>query len=216
MGASPVPVSRQARTLPRVMSCPDCGAGLDDVPVGDPCPQCGGLRRDATVLAPTVTAHVTVPRPTIAVGYTGPRPWQQKWQDVVDALHRVEAAYATTEGLGNEQLRRTVKGFFEICRELADWLWQSTSLDKDAVMDFVHGDPDLRLADAMAQTTKHHTRTGGITARITGIRVGPDGTSAEIGWSQVSGTNGSEDALELARKSVEAWRRFLAQEGLGL
>ena len=46
--------------------------------------------------------------------------------------------------------------FFKDCRELADWLWQDhQSLDKPTVMDFVMADPDLRLADGLAQSIKH-------------------------------------------------------------
>jgi hypothetical protein len=42
------------------MTCPDCGADLDAVPVGDPCPICGSTRRNATVMPPTVAAVATV------------------------------------------------------------------------------------------------------------------------------------------------------------
>ena len=34
------------------MICPDCQQNLDDVPVGDPCPQCGGVQRSAVVQGP--------------------------------------------------------------------------------------------------------------------------------------------------------------------
>jgi hypothetical protein len=81
----------------------------------------------------------------------------------------------------------------------------------------VMADPALRLADGIAQTTKHHTRTFGtdpITARITDITIGPGGRYAKISWSQPSGAKGSEDALDLARRCVDAWRRFLAGRGL--
>jgi hypothetical protein len=78
-------------------------------------------------------------------------------------------------------------------------------------MGLVLGDPHLRLADAIAQTTKHHTRRGSedITARLTEIRVGPDGARAQIGWSRAAGDSGFEDSLDLARRCVIAWQRFL-------
>jgi hypothetical protein len=203
-----------------MMTCHDCGAGLDDVPVGDPCPKCGSTRRDATVFAPPATAKVVVPTPTIGIGYNPHRPWQQKWQDVQHGLERIESAYDVTQGqYGNEDVRRFVEGFFKDCRELADWLWQdhqSTGLNKPTVMAAVMADPHLRLADGLAQTIKHHTRTGTdpITARITDITIGPGGRYAKIGWSQPSGAKGSEDALDLARRCMDAWRRFLAGRGL--
>jgi hypothetical protein len=202
------------------MNCHDCGAGLDDVPVGDPCSKCGSTRRDATVVAHPATAQVVVPTPTIGIGYNPHRPWQEKWQDVEHGLERIESAYDVTQGqYGNEDVRRFVEGFFKDCRELADWLWQdhqSTGLNKAIVMGFVMADPALRLADGIAQTTKHHTRTGTdpITARITDITTGPGGRYAKIGWSRPGGAKGSEDALHLARKCVDAWRRFLAGQGL--
>jgi hypothetical protein len=72
-----------------MMTCPDCGERLDDVPGGQPCPQCGGLRRDASPTAQPATARVEAFRPTIAIGYNSPRPWKQKWQDVLNALGEV-------------------------------------------------------------------------------------------------------------------------------
>lgn len=203
-----------------MMNCHDCGEALDDVPVGDPCPGCGSTRRDATVHAHSITTQVVVPTPTIGVGYNPHRPWQQKWQDVEHGLQQIETAYDVTQGqYGNEHVRRVVEGFFKDCRELADWLWQdlqSIGLDEPTIRTFMRSDPDLRLADAIAQTIKHHTRTGTdpITARITDITIGPGGRHAKIGWSQPSGAKGSEDALDLASKCVGAWRQFLASRGL--
>jgi hypothetical protein len=48
------------------MTCPDCGANLDQMAVGDPCPNCGSHRRDATVSPPTVEARAEVLPPTIS------------------------------------------------------------------------------------------------------------------------------------------------------
>lgn len=39
-----------------MMTCHDCGANLDEVPVGTACPNCGLKRRDATVSPPTIAA----------------------------------------------------------------------------------------------------------------------------------------------------------------
>jgi hypothetical protein len=164
-------------------------------------------------MAQTAVARVAVLRPTIAIGYNEPRPWQQKWQDVLHALEQLERAYVTEEGQGNEHVRRLVEDFFTTCRELADWLWQdkqNTGLDESAVRALMRDDP-LRLADAMAQTTKHHTRWGNnpITARVSEIRVAADGARAQIGWFRPSGERGSEDARDLARRCVDAWQNFI-------
>lgn len=202
-----------------VMTCPDCGANLDEVPVGQRCPHCGGSRRDATAYPETATAHASVPRPTIGIGYEGPRSWREKWNDVLHGIEQLEGVYATKEGQGNDDVRRAVENFFRPCRELADSLWQdkSTGLNKSTVMQSVLSDPDLRLADAAANTIKHFTREGTdpITARVFYVSVGPEGASARIDWSRPSlARSYSRDALKLARKCVQAWRGFLARQGL--
>jgi len=43
-----------------MMTCPDCAKTLDDVPIGEPCPNCGSLRRDAAVGIPTLKAMTRV------------------------------------------------------------------------------------------------------------------------------------------------------------
>ena len=198
------------------MTCPDCGELLDAIPVGRPCLQCGGLRRDAIVSGQTAECHVEVPSPTIAIGYTSPRPWRQKWQDVLDALKPIERAYTTQEGLSNEDVRRDIENFFKACRELADWLWEDTSVSKSTVMKRVQKSHYLRLADAMAQTIKHHTRPGqnSITASIAEIRIGSNGARVRIDWSKTNGRKGSRDALDLARGCARSWQRFLREQRL--
>jgi hypothetical protein len=202
------------------MTCPDCGESLDTTPVGQPCPRCGGFHRDAVVSAQTAEARVEAPLPTIAIGYSCPRPWRQKWQDVLDAVELVERDYQPQGSLGNEKVRRNVEGFFQACRELADWLWQNAGVTKSKVHERIRQSHYLRLADAMAQTAKHHTRTPAsqnqnpITAAIAEIRVGADGARVRIDWSRPNGSRGSRDALELARGCIRSWRRFLHENSL--
>jgi hypothetical protein len=198
-----------------MMTCSDCSASLDDVPVNELCPNCGGERRDATVFPKTAHAKAQAPRPTLRIGYEQERPWQQKWQDLVDRREQIRQAYVTTTGLSNEQVRRIVEHFFAICRELADWLKQNAGLTQ--ALDFVTSDPYLRLCDAVAQTTKHHTREGKdpISARVMNISTGPHGISVEIEWTRPSGDNGSADALDLAERCVAAWQRYINRSGSG-
>ena len=103
-------------------------------------------------MAQTITGRAVVNPPTIVIGYTAPRPWAQKLQDLVDALEPIEHAYTTNKGLSNEGVRRDVEDFFRYCRELADWLWQNAGVSKQAVMQLVKNSHYLRLADAIAQT----------------------------------------------------------------
>jgi hypothetical protein len=144
------------------------------------------------------------------------QPWQHKWQDLLDVLEQIEDVY--TRSADTKHATLFVETFFSRCRELADRLWQDTrtGLDKSTVMAFIHSDPSLRLADAMAQTTKHHTRTGTnpITARVSRLNILPDAADVQIYWTQPSGADGTEDALDLARRCAGSWRSFFAREGL--
>ena len=202
-----------------MMTCSDCGESLDATPVGRPCPRCGGLRRDATAPGQAAECYVTGPSPTITIGYSSPRPWRQKWQDVLDALKSVERAYESQEDLSIEDVRRDVEDFFQACRELADWLWQSTAVSKSTVMKRVHGSHYLRLADALAQTAKHHTRKPAkqnpnpITAKIAEISIGSNGARVRIDWSRPSGAKGSRDGRDLACGCARSWHRFLHEQG---
>ena len=47
------------------MFCPSCNTNLDGVPVGLPCPGCGGSRRSAAVSPEAVRAVLAVPSPTL-------------------------------------------------------------------------------------------------------------------------------------------------------
>jgi hypothetical protein len=47
------------------MSCPDCSANLNETPVGEPCPRCGGGRRDASPSPATARAVASVPDPRV-------------------------------------------------------------------------------------------------------------------------------------------------------
>jgi len=168
-------------------------------------------------MAQLATAQGVVHQPSSVIGFTTPRPWKQKLQDLVDALEPIEHGYKTNQGLSSEGVRRDIENFFKICRELADWLWQNAGVSEQTVMQYVRNSHYLRLADAMAQTTKHHTRTFGknpITAQIAELRGTPDGYRVRIDWSRPSGSIGSRDALELARGCVRSWRRFVRTQKL--
>jgi hypothetical protein len=101
-GASPNDAGYAAATM---MTCPDCGETLDAVPVGSPCPKCGGLRRDATAKVETVVAVAAVGRIRVratAVGHVVEAVLSQpKVQQLVQAheiLVRVHPPYPRSPG----------------------------------------------------------------------------------------------------------------------
>ncbi len=91
-----------------MMTCHDCQTNLDDVPVGSPCPNCGSLRRDATVSPETIaaTAHVF---PTAAdVTFEG-QPVGLTVSMAVDAvIAQTDPAWRRLEDLATRTTARTV------------------------------------------------------------------------------------------------------------
>lgn len=156
----------------------------------------------------------------VRIDYSIPRPWQQKWLDVTDGLEQIQAIY-DQNNIDDRHIRRSVEQFFEDCRDLADWLSQAGK--KRQAEDHVYSDPDLLFANAMAQTTKHHTRDPGrnpkkepdpISARVLTI-MGSGGNGVRVEIDFVSNAfNGRKDALDLAQRCVTAWLSFFPQESL--
>jgi hypothetical protein len=54
-----------------MMFCPDCKTNLDDVPVGDACPGCGGKRRSTIAAVGVAAAAVVAHPPVIARAVAG-------------------------------------------------------------------------------------------------------------------------------------------------
>lgn len=63
------------------MICPDCQQNLDNVPVGDPCPQCGGVRRSAVVQAQAAMVGVSAMALTVSIGYSRQRFRAPAWPE---------------------------------------------------------------------------------------------------------------------------------------
>jgi len=146
------------------------------------------------------------------VEYARVRPWAQKWTEVTALLAEIEVIYRQG-ARGNEDVRLVVENFFGVCRELADWIKQTTG--KDAIA-YVHAHPVLRICDGLAQTKKHHTRdnVASITARISSIGGTPQGERVMVAWSRGGAPERKVDALDLACRCVAAWRGYFGQEGL--
>ena len=71
------------------------------------------------------------------------------------------------------------------------------------------------LAEAMANSYKHHTRKPGTaTARIRDTSVGPAGArvTIEVNWATPNAS--TVDALDLANDCVAAWRSFFKRFGI--
>jgi hypothetical protein len=189
-------------------TCAGCGADLAEAERANTCPRCGERGRrihvevaDAVGVADNISVRAEF----------GERPWEEKWGEVTRLITEIEAIYTTRGSI--DVARRTVEGFFKAARELADWIEAQTG--KNAIR-FVNNDADMAIPDGLAQTLKHHTRTkpGSISARIARIDTAPPGIRVEIAWRRPDDPETNEDARHLARRTVAAWRRYFAQEGL--
>ena len=110
-----------ATTFGAVMICPDCGAKLDGVPTHQPCPSCGGTRRDALVTA-SIYVGVVASSPEVEVELDPHRPWYQNWSNTLRALDSLEAAYGRSPAGGNVEVDARVERFFGECNDMRDWL----------------------------------------------------------------------------------------------
>ena len=106
----------------------------------------------------------------------GKRMWTARWQEMIDHKRQVDSAYRGTTAPSVDEFRMAIDGFFVACEHLKDWLihdlrfsvtGQNDHLAPDAknekrrsklVRDFADQTLALRVADAYANTWKHHSR----------------------------------------------------------
>jgi len=205
--------------LVRMMFCPDCDGNLDEVPVGDPCPVCGGLRRSAIASPDAVKVNAIVGDVSLKVTKADHRPWTEKWLTVLNALEAFAITYSVdARQFGNIEIESRAMSFFVECDHLRDWLQGDIAslpavLDNDIENHFKASMP-LVVCNAICNTHKHHTRRSGITARIRETSVTPDGArvTVEIDWATPEAS--LVDGLDLAEDCVKSWRAFFASFGI--
>jgi hypothetical protein len=206
------------------MTCPDCQQNLDDVPVGDPCPQCGGIRRSAAVQAQAALVVAVAFAPTVSIGYSLKPGWAYQWNGIQRHLARLREQYQGINTLGNVDVEQNVHSLFLSLFHLHDWLHEDSalSLSKTMVNDCIVKHPDsLGLCRDYANTWKHKTRDrpGARIAQITRIESGPTGQTVTIGyrpWDQPNQPMTEIDGLALARQSEQDWRDFLKMHGISI
>ena len=206
------------------MTWPDCQQSLDDVPVGDPCPQCGGNRRSAIVHAQTAMVAVSATAPTVSIGYSLEPGWAYQWNGIQRHLARLRDQYQGIGMLGNVDVEQTVHSLFLGLYHRYDWLHQDSalSLSKTAVNDWIGQHPDsLGLCRDYANTWKHMKRnqSGARIAQITHIESGPNGQKVWIGyrpWDNPAQPMTEVDGLDLAERSEQDWRDFLKMYGISI
>jgi hypothetical protein len=106
-----------------VMYCPDCQTNLDDTPVDDPCPKCGGSRRSAVALPGVAAARVEVPSPRLIAESNFP---DGSKETVVGSAEFRSTTHSSSSGeLGHEFTGRPVRGesdVLQVCESLQEAL----------------------------------------------------------------------------------------------
>ena len=203
------------------MICADCKRDLDEVPVRDPCPQCGGNRRSAVVSGEAALVAVSAMAETVKIGYSVAR-WTHQWRTIQRHLGRLREQYQGIGMLGNIDVEDTVDALFLALNHLYDWLLQdsaTTFLGKSMLDSHVsnHGN-SLGLRRDYANTRKHMKRNSASAqlAQITNIETGPNGHTATIGYWPGNQPNSvaETDALALAEQCEQDWRSLLATNGI--
>ncbi|WP_033289964.1 hypothetical protein [Amycolatopsis jejuensis] len=149
----------------------------------------------------------------LGVTFAETRPWYEQWHLVRQQLADVEETLANRREV--DRVKRVIETFFIACTHLGDWISQdpSTKALKTEVEHLPKDDPSWRICRAVANTSKHHTRNGGITARIQSISFAEHGTTATFAWTEHKIVQ-TEDALVLAKRCMDRWERFLTENNL--
>ncbi len=132
------------------------------------------------------------------------------WAAVELSLARMEQWRNTDEEVNITGFCLDVYGFFVTCYHLGEHIKLDPHAEVSAadVTQVLATDP-LRVAEAMANTFKHHTRHPDRTeARIAAVSGGPPAT-VTLEWQARS-----LDGLVIAKQAMQAWKEFFAAQGL--
>ncbi len=156
LGRLAVPDSRT------VLFCPECNVNLGAVPVGEPCPRCGGQRRSAVATPRTITAKMTFPEPSVSIARVDHRPWIEKWRDVVRARDQIDSVYARRQpNVGSAEVDELVTRFCNDCHDMRDWLvgdiGSLNGVAAAGIKAHATSSPPLQVSSAVANSHKHHT-----------------------------------------------------------
>jgi hypothetical protein len=198
-------------------TCAKCGEELEAWNLSAPCLECGSGA--VTVNGGFRNQTLTLNDRGVAMIYGSIFAWQEQWANVLDLLKEIERYYQPGNFPGDRTVRRSVRYFYLECFHVGDWLWEDkgTTLTKDDVAPFVLADPALSICEAMANTSKHHTRSNPkwMSAWVHSVTHNQelDVADAVIEWKK-GATGGTIDALDLARQCYMAWRGFQKSRGL--
>ncbi|MGY1607668.1 hypothetical protein ACI79V_10880 [Geodermatophilus sp. SYSU D00700] len=165
-----------------------------------------------TVLSSDSVAH--------EIDWAADRPWREQWQLMLDHLERLRRAYAGETLEGNPSIKRVVQDSAVACRHVLDHLQydadEASRITKTMLWQYYQTSEPLKIVNALAVTTKHHTADDPtrLTAYVDKARFEPGNVSVPVVYFSSTKPQQTIEALELAERSVAAWRGFLASHGI--
>jgi hypothetical protein len=183
--------------------CPSCQNDLPENNNAGQCPHCGhGL------IGVQLGGEGTLEISKVEVGYGAQKSWLEQWGQVERSYKKVQSLY--TGPVDNQEATTLVKDFFAHSWHLSDWLAKdtATSVQKRDIGTLLQSEPDLKICNAIANTSKHYSRgENAMSARVSSVVTKPQG-QITIEISTTGGTK-KRDALELATNCMSIWRNFL-------
>lgn len=230
-----------AGTPPRARAtCSVCGAPWP--PEGSPggCPECGATSRDVSIgpavevdtaqplraskavqIGPAIEVDTARPLYIEGISVAHPRDWKQRWDEILRDLASLDAPRTNEPSRENIlEAGRELGTFFVRANELRDALSAdpTPTVTKGQIQTALKKDGNLALLADLANVIKHvkldkppwSGQAPSIT-RYSALRAG----SGESWWLKYEIVHGGlRDGLQVARDSVEAWRRQLSGWGL--
>ncbi|MET3934851.1 hypothetical protein [Arthrobacter sp. OAP107] len=186
--------------------CLNCNSEFPSDNAG-PCPVCG--HASATL---DLSGVGILDVATAEVGYGPQKSWLEQWGVVERSYEKLKGIYDSLTD--NQIATSTVKEFFIHCWHLKDWLVEDREISVESadIGVLLRTEPDLKVCNAMANTSKHHTLSPGkVSARVVSVVTQPKGQVT----IEITSTSGAEkrDALELANSCMSIWKKFLKQHG---
>jgi hypothetical protein len=211
---------------PPTFTCKACGASLDGIPEGHPCPACGNTeRQNIEGVALVYGLSISFDGLSIFSSHAQVPTWETLWAQIGRRWARLRRMYGVDHGVSNyAEIEDEVDALLTCLNHLGDWLEHDDSLpsfDEMTVRDGITDRWPLALCRDYVNTFKHHTRRATKpdpdprSARLESTTITVRGQSVQIWyWSKSDPEHAQRiDALDLATKCYDAWREWLTREG---
>lgn len=149
-------------------TCPNCQGELPEESESGQCPHCGHawgvVHLDSVAILDVVHAEV---------GYGTAKSWIEQWGQAERSYKKLENLYTATAD--NQEAMTVVKDFFIHCWHISDWLREdpATNVKFEDIGALLRREFDMKVCNAMANTSKHYDLEDKMTARVSSVVTQP-------------------------------------------